>query len=183
MKFEPINITLKNGASVLIREGKVEDAEEILLSMKEIFRDSEYLLISEDEFNMTVEQEIERIKAFENIPTSLFLTTTYNEKIIGNIGIVGNTMKKMKHTASMGISLRKEWQNIGLGRLLMEKGIEWAKEKTPVEILWLDVFSPNKFAIQLYEKLGFVEDGRQKNFCKLRGNKYCDKIIMSLRIK
>lgn len=183
MKYEPINTTLKNGASVQIREGSGNDAEELIRTMKDIFRTTEYLLVDEEEFDISVEQEIAWLKAFDDIPTGLYLVVTHNNEIIGNIGIVGNLMKKMKHTASMGISLKKEWRNIGLGKILMEEGIRWAKEKTNLEILWLDVFSLNVSAISLYEKLGFVEDGRQKNFCKLQGERYCDKIIMSLHIK
>lgn len=183
MKYKPINGTLKNGTSVQIREGKVDDAQELIQTMKDILRSTEYLLVDEEEFNMTLEQEVAWLKAFDDIPTSLYLVATHNNEIIGTFGINGTLMKKMRHTASMGLSLKKEWRGLGLGRMLMEEGIKWTKEKTNVEILWLDVFSPNNTAISLYEKLGFVEEGRQKNFCKLEGDRYCDKITMSLHLK
>jgi len=180
MKFEPIDVTLKNGISVQIREGNSNDAQELIEIMKETLRTTEYLLVDEEEFNMTLEQEIAWLNTFDSIATSLYLVATYDNKIVGNMGIVGNLIKKMKHTSSIGISLKEEWRNIGLGRIFMEEGIKWAKEKTDIEILWLDVFSLNVTAVSLYEKLGFVEEGRQKNFCKLKGERYCDKIIMSL---
>lgn len=182
MKFEPLNIRLKNGKTVQIRQGIESDAGELIHRMKEIFGETEYLLVDEDEFNMTLEQETAWLKAFDDVPTSLYLAAVYNDKIIGTCGIVGNVMKKMKHTASIGISLLKEWQNQGLGKKLMEESIGWAKKNTDLEIIWLDVFSTNTHAVSLYKKLGFVEEGRQKNFVRLKSG-YCDKITMSLDIR
>lgn len=183
MKYQPTKVTLKNSDTVEIREGKSSDAAELIQVMKDILHDTEFLLMEEEEFNMTLEEETQWLKAFEHTPTSIYLVATYNGKIVGNLGIVGNQLKKQAHTASLGISLLKEWQNIGLGRALMQQAIDWAKEKTDLEILWLEVFSHNIHAYSLYEKLGFKEEGRLRNFYKLKSLGYSDKIIMTLALR
>jgi len=183
MKFKPIHISLKDNSSVLIREGTVDDAEALIPTMKDILRETEYLLLEEEEFNMTLEEEKNWLKRFDFSPNSLYLVAVHNDKIIGTMGIEGNNMLKVKHTASIGISLRKEWQGLGLGRKLMEVAINWAKNNTGLELIWLEVLSPNTHAIKLYEKLGFMEAGRQKDFFKLPQDRYCDNIIMNLKLK
>ncbi len=180
MKFEPTDILLKNGLTVHIRQGTTDDAEQLIHAMKGILHETEFLLMEEGEFNMTIEQEREWLKNFDTIDTTIYLVATHSGKIVGNLGIVGNNIQKLIHTTSLGISIYNEWQNIGLGRQLIQHAICWAKEKTQLEIIWLDVFSLNTNACALYQKLGFIEEGRQKNFVKLSGNRYCDKITMSL---
>jgi len=181
MKFEPIKVQLKNGQKVEIRQGQVEDADNMLVFMKETFRNTEFLLVDEDEFNMTVEQETAWLKNFDANPTSLFLVATYENMIIGNIGIHGNNYRKMKHTASLGISLSKQWQGVGLGSIMMKEAIKWVKEQTLLKFLWIEVYSANRVAFAMYIKLGFMEVGRMKGYIKLSGG-YCDKILMSLNL-
>lgn len=183
MKFEPIYVNTKNNIPILIREGTQNDAEALIVTMKNILQDAPYLLLHEDEFNLTVEEEINWLKRFDFSPNSLFLTPVYNGEIIGTLGIEGNNMQKVKHTALIGLSLKKEWQGIGLGQKLMETALKWAENNTLLELILLEVFSENTAAIALYKKLGFKETGRQPGFFKSAENKYCDNITMCLKIK
>lgn len=67
----------------------------------------------------------------------------------------------------------------GLGEEAMRGIINYAYENTSANRLWLDVYTPNKKGIKLYEKLGMKREGI------LRANKkdergYLDQIIYSL---
>lgn len=182
MKFEPRDIILKNGKTVTIREAVSDDADELIVAAKCYLRKSEYLLSYDEEFNPTRKEEIAWIKSHDNI-NSLLLVATYNKKIISTFNITGFHYRKMKHVATLGISMMSEWRGIGLGNALFECMIDWAKSKSHLELITLEVFSENTPAIHLYEKYGFVKDGEKVNYFKDKSGNYYNNIQMSLRIK
>lgn len=183
MKFDPVTVTLKNNATVLIREAGANDAERLLDTVRAYVNDSEYLLTTTEEFDMTIEKETEWIRSFADHASSLLLIAEFNGQIIGNIDLTGGRKNRIKHTSLIGISLLKEWQNIGLGAALFHCAITWCKDKSPVELLWLQVVGANSTAIGLYTKMGFTESGRQKGYFRLSENRYEDNVTMSLAIK
>lgn len=182
MKFEPKHITLKNGKEVTIREATSTDAKALIVAAKCYLRESDYLLSYDDEFNPTKKEEIAWIKSHDNI-NSLLLVTTYNKEIISTFNVTGFHYKKMNHVAVLGISMTSEWRGVGLGSALFEYMIDWAKSRSNLEIITLEVFSENKPAIHLYEKYGFVKDGEKVNYFKDKSGNYYNNIQMSLKLK
>lgn len=89
---------------------------------------------------------------------------------------------KASHVASLGIYLRKDFRNRGIGTRLMGAIIHTARERN-FEIVKLMVFASNKRAIHLYEEFGFQECGRIKNGVKFPDGTYTDDIIMTLSLK
>ena len=114
----------------------------------------------------------------EDHERSFMLAAFLDGELVGNCGV--NAMSdhfKMRHRASLGISIKKKAWGLGLGTLLMEKALEQAKENgfTQVE---LGVFADNDRARYLYRKLGFTEMGCiPKAFC-LKDGTYRDEVQM-----
>ena len=65
----------------------------------------------------------------------------------------------------------------------METVIEWASEHRLIEKIGLGVFANNITAINLYKKLGFVEEGRKIREIKIGPNRYVDSVLMYKFIK
>ncbi|MDQ3192818.1 MAG: GNAT family N-acetyltransferase [Bacteroidota bacterium] len=183
MKFQQTEIRLKNNKFVEIRQCNVEDAEELIKTVKTYLGDSACVPLDPDEFNYTIEQERELIQSFIENKNSLFLIAIYNEQIVGNIDLSGSQRKALKHTAVIGMGMLKEWRNTGLGTALLNCSINWAKQNPLLELLWLQVYANNQAGISLYKKAGFMENGIQKNFFKNQQNIYFDNITMSLELK
>jgi RimJ/RimL family protein N-acetyltransferase len=80
----------------------------------------------------------------------------------------------------MGMLL--EWRNQGLGTVLMQTAIDWAKTNPLLENLQLEVYAENLAGIKLYEKMGFKQCGIIPNLFKENGH-YCDSIMMTLSVK
>lgn len=179
MKFDPIHIKLKNDKTVEIREATIEDAEMLIGAAKKYLKSSNYLLSYEDEFNPTKEEEIAWIGSMDN-ENSLLLVATCGGEILSTFSLHGRQLRKLKHTAEIGIAILPEWQGVGLGTALFNAAIKWCKEKSSLEILYLDVFADNINAYNLYKKVGFIEDGRRKNNYKEKTGEYIDNIMMSL---
>lgn len=65
-----------------------------------------------------------------------------------------------KHTGAFGISMAKEFRNMGLGKILMELALQEAKKNIRgLEIITLGVFGDNEVAKRMYRKFGFKRFG------------------------
>jgi putative acetyltransferase len=69
----------------------------------------------------------------------------------------------------LGMAVDREWRGRGVGSALLAAAIEWAREHG-LHKLSLTVFAQNAAAIALYNKFGFVEEGRRvKHFRRANG--------------
>ncbi|WP_029905828.1 GNAT family N-acetyltransferase [Prevotella sp. 10(H)] len=182
MRFAPQHITLKNGKNIVIREAVCEDAQALIDAAKSYLRTSDYMCSYENEFNPTPEEEADWIKSHQK-ENSLLLVAVDNEKILATFNATGYQNRKMKHVAVLGISILEDWRGNGLGNILFESMISWAKKNPELEILVLETFSDNLTAINLYKKWGFTVDGVRKNYFRNGNENYSDNILMSLNVK
>ena len=84
---------------------------------------------------------------------------------------------RVDHVAILGIGIHPEFQNLGLGRALMESIIDWARENSVIR-LDLNVRCDNDRAIRLYESLGFVREGVRERFIRLDDGRFIDDAVM-----
>ena len=84
------------------------------------------------------------------------LIAEYNNTIIAKASIVLDRGRK-NHIGILGISIRKGYRGIGLGKHLMREILRLAKKelKPRPKIVSLSVYPNNKPAVVLYEKYGF----------------------------
>lgn len=73
-------------------------------------------------------------------------------------------------------------QNKGLGYLLLQKSLNEFSRNLEVENIFLEVDINNQNAIKLYNKLGFKEISKRKNYYKKPNDKYSDALICQLKI-
>lgn len=182
MKFDPITVKLKNGKEIVIRQCLVEDAENLLTTVRTYMNDSKFYALTKEEFTITIPQEEKWIQSFIDNTNSLLLVAVYENKIIGNLDLTAHNRMKLNHTAIIGMSLLEEWRGFGLGFELLNAVINWSKNKSKLTRLWLQVFGDNTNAIALYKKVGFIEEGRQKNFIKTEDGGFDDNVIMGLQL-
>ncbi|MGC9048234.1 MAG: GNAT family N-acetyltransferase [Caldisphaera sp.] len=99
-----------------------------------------------------------------------------NGKVVGMCDIHRlRPNSESSHIGNLGIAIRKEYRGKGIGKKLILKALE--EGKNLFEIIQLEVFSNNKIAISLYEKVGFITYGIFPNRIK-RKDKYYDVILM-----
>lgn len=183
MKFAPVQYTLKNNKTITIREATPADAASLLKAVHAYVHESEYLLTTPPEFDMTEEKEREWIVSFMEHESSLLLVAEHNSEIVGNIDLTGGRRNRVKHTSLIGIGMLREWRSVGLGTALFECAINWSRHHSPIELLWLQVVGANEHGLALYNKMGFTTCGRQQGYFRLSETRYEDNIIMELNIK
>ena len=153
-------IELKDGRTCVLRHGTAADAEAVLDVFVRTHGESDYLTSYPDEIAFTLEQEAAYLKSKAEDPCELELLAEVDGRIVGTAGIdrVGK-YDKVKHRASFGISVAREYWGLGVGRAMTRACIECARSVGYAQ-LELDVIAENKSARALYESVGFSEYGR-----------------------
>lgn len=172
--------SLKEGVNLVVRTPEISDAESLINQMKIVDGETRYLAREPDEFDLTIEQEVEFIKRCTDNEDMLFLVGEVNGEIVANcsVGIVQNK-KRFLHRAAMGIAVKKDYWGKGVGRKLMHECINWCKQ-CGIEQLELEVVTQNERAISLYEKLGFEVCGTKTHAMKYSDGTYADEYFMVL---
>jgi putative acetyltransferase len=127
---------------------------------------------------MTVEQEKALLEQFAASDRAIMLVAEDGGEIVGDFTLRAISPRRaLQHVASLGMSVRASHRRRGIGKALLEAGIEWARSIgiTRVELY---VFADNAPAIALYEALGFAHEGRRKNLVRF-GDTYVDDLVMA----
>lgn len=119
----------------------------------------------------------EELKNIKNKKQVMFIAED-NNKIVGISGIKLRR-ERQNHVGEFGISIRKEYRGIGLGKKLMAKVLKFARKelKPNPKIIRLSVFSGNKIAQNLYKKFGFKKVAKIPKQLQYKG-RLLDEIIM-----
>lgn len=183
MKIRPITLTLKDNTEVTIRTANVNDAPGLLKCIRTYIADNPYMAIEPDEFMLSLHQGREWIQDFSEAENSLLLVAEHDETIVGNLDITGAKRIRLRHNGLIGMGMTADYRSKGLGAALIQAGIDWARTTNILERLWLQVLADNTPAIALYRKMGFEQEGLQKNFIQKSPGVYTDNLIMGMALK
>ncbi|KAF9884860.1 hypothetical protein FE257_001203 [Aspergillus nanangensis] len=83
---------------------------------------------------------------------------------IGHVALFNDNGVEYYHhrNATVGISLAEEFRGKGYGGEAMNWALDWAFEMAGLHRVSLNAFSYNENAVKLYRKLGFIEEGRER---------------------
>jgi RimJ/RimL family protein N-acetyltransferase len=173
----------KDEMKYVIRRPTESDAENIINYSKILFASTDQMLTTLEEYTITVENEKVWINNFNQNPDSLVLVAELDNQIVGLLFFVPQPKKKNSHTGEFGVNVHPDYQQMGIGRALVEELLKWARANAKIEKVFLTVFHTNQKAIQLYEKLGFVEEGRHIKAIKQLNGEYVDILQMYIETK
>lgn len=104
-----------------------------------------------------------------------------DSELVGIITFIKEEKYKLRHRANIvSMYVSPTNRGLGIGRALMEKVIQEAKDTKGVEQLYLTLVSNNISAKKLYSTLGFEIFGTEKRALKLENNMYLDEDHMVL---
>ena len=86
-------------------------------------------------------------------------------ELVGYITIVFGKFRKIRETAYIVVGVRASHRGHGIGTALLKAAEEFAR-KHKMHRLELEVFETNDGAVRLYEKLGYVIEGRRREAVK-----------------
>lgn len=174
--------TLKDGRTCFLRNAVETDAVNFIDCFKTAHGETEFLTTYPDEFKGTPEGVAQNFKRMTDSETDIEICAFVEGKLIGSAGINAVSLRdKTKHRAEFGISILKDFWGLGAGKAMAQSCIECAKKAgfTQVE---LEVVAENQSAVKLYEKLGFVEFGRNPLGFMTRSGSRQELVYMRLEI-
>lgn len=134
--------------------------------------------------NISMINNFSQKKWFEKINNDIscnYYVVTINEVKYGErIGLIRtDEIDYINRSMRIGCDVKQSLRNKGYGTTMMNAIIDYAFNYLNMNRVWLFVLDTNIAAKELYKKIGFVEEGRQRKAI-YRYGKYYDYIMMGL---
>lgn len=179
--------TTKDGRPFVVREAEVTDAGQIIAHTRAILTEPWWMITEPDEFRFTVDQEEGWILGFREQPHGLLLVADVGaaeaRQIVGVLGFNTQARRRLQHRGRIGLSVQIPYRGLGIGQALLQTLLDWATVEPGLERIELSVFAHNTRALDLYRKLGFVEEARLPRTVKLADGTYYDDVMMVKWVK
>lgn len=169
------------GKQVIIRKAIKSDAKALLDYLNIIGGESDFLTFGKEGLDITLKAEEEFIESNAKNNNALFIIAEIEGQIVGNLSFSGGIRARTRHTGEFGVSVLREYWGQSIGTELIKYLIDWAKATGVVTKINLKVRTDNARGINLYKKLGFIEEGIQTRDFLIEGN-YYDSLLMGLII-
>ncbi|MBR5288176.1 MAG: GNAT family N-acetyltransferase [Clostridia bacterium] len=175
-------ITLADGEVIVLRSLEKQDAGAAIFCLRQTSGETEFLLREVSECGMTIAQEEEVIKRKNDEKRGMLLGVFAGDALIGMAGLNAcGAFERVRHRASIGISLLRAYWGRGIGTAMMHALIDAAKD-AGYEQIELDVVEENKRALALYQRLGFKVAGHMPRAMKYRDGRYAALTLMVLSL-
>ena len=121
-------ITLKDGRKCILRNGEEKDGQAALANFILTHEQTDYLLSYPDENTMTAEQEGRFLQEKTDSDNGVELLAEIDGVVAGLAGLDAVWgREKIRHRADFGISVDRQYWNLGIGTALMNACIECAR--------------------------------------------------------
>lgn len=176
-------LTIKTGETCCLRNGTEQDGQALLDVFLLTHEESDFLLSYPDEISFDAPQEGLYLKEKAESEREIEILAVVNDAVVGSAGIEAvGTNFKARHRAEFGIAILKAYWGLGIGRALLDACIACAKAAGYIQ-LELSVVADNTAAVDLYQKAGFVEYGRNPRGFNSRLTGFQELIYMRLELQ
>jgi RimJ/RimL family protein N-acetyltransferase len=174
------SVTLRDGRHVTLRPAMASDAPALMALWRAVRRHGDGGTRDQAEFDALGQAYAERSLAAP--PGSLRIMADPGDgAVVGEIVLWREMGERLRHGATLGISVHPEWQGIGLGRRLMSAALDWARtEKAAPRRVELRVLADNARARSLYAAFGFTVEGVRRQAVRLPDGSYVDEVLMAV---
>jgi ribosomal protein S18 acetylase RimI-like enzyme len=151
--------TAKDGRSIVVRHALVDDAKNLHDGFKDVVGENMWLPTFTP--NSHVSDWMNWIRRTEKT-REVLLVAYIDEEYAGHLSLQPEEWHASQHVAKLGIIVRKDCRNNGVGKSLMLSGESAAIENDYHKII-LSTFNDNEVAKNLYLSLGYRIVGIRKN--------------------
>jgi RimJ/RimL family protein N-acetyltransferase len=163
-----------------IRPAHPRDAAQLVALAEEVAAEPGGWLISDGGWR-TVVDERRYLRALRRYRDAAVFVAETRDGLVGRMSLGRDPHPASRHVADLGLMVAASHRRQGIGRALLERAIEWARE-VGVRKLELHVFPHNEAAIALYESFGFEREGYRRAHYR-RGSGYVDAILMAYEVR
>lgn len=155
----PYKFKSKKDNDVVFRNLRQSDLDGMLGYINNLIAEDTYIgmygkPVTREEEKKVLKETLEKMKKEEHV----WIVVEINGGYSGSGEIRRNRMRRQKHVADLGISLRKEYRDEGIGTELLKTLLDQAR-RMGLRLVTLGCFENNARACHVYEKLGFIKAG------------------------
>ena len=151
--------------SIVIEKALPSDAAMLLEYFRQIGGETDNLTFGAEGLPISVEAEASFISQMEHSQDNVMLVAKENGRIVGTASL-NRLSRRMGHRGEFSVSVVKEYWNRGIGSLLLDEILAFARANS-FKIIDLQVRSDNRSAIYMYEKYGFEKVGVHPAFFQI----------------
>jgi RimJ/RimL family protein N-acetyltransferase len=170
--MEPRTHELKSGQLLLIRQAAPGDARTLLDYVERIAGESDFLSFGPGEFELTEAEEKEYLRKSLETDNQLYLLGWLGDILVSALTFAAGRRPRLRHSGEFGLSVCQAYWGLGIGALMLDALVDWARATGIVTKINLRVRTDNSRAIQLYRRKGFVIEGTISREMFLDGHYY-----------
>jgi len=177
--LEARTFKLRDDSALVIRSALPDDAAAMLEYLECVSGESDFLTFGPGEFEMTEAQEAAHLATVREAPDHLHIVVTDGAVIVACLTFGTGRRQRVRHHGELAISVRRSHWGRGIGALLMDTLIDWARAVGSIRKIALRVRTDNARGIALYREKGFVVEGTLRREICVDGE-YFDLLYMGL---
>ncbi len=173
----------RDGRPFEVRTATEGDIDAIIAHERHMLEHNPFKVREPEEVNFDSEEYREHIREYLEGDGKLSLIAVARGEVVGRLTFRNGKLRKMSHHGYFGIAVNDGWRGQGVGRAMIGVLLDWAAAGPLIEKVYLGVFAGNDSAIELYRKMGFVEESRVRQYFKIGPGRYSDDVQMSIWVK
>ena len=145
-----------------IATAALEDAPALLALRRAVLAEGCWFATRIDEHAGDLEQARAAVHTLQRQPNGTMLVATGGGELLGMLAVHGEGLARMRHLGRMEMMVTTDARGQGVGGALLDACLVWAQSNPVLRKLSLAVFVDNAAAVALYQRRGFVLEGRRE---------------------
>ncbi len=162
----------------VLRIAGPNDAVALMKLKQRLDEETSFMLLEPDERDTSTQTLARHLEEVSRSQNSVVIVADQHGDLAGYVELVGGKFRRNRSTTHVIIGVLAEASGKGVGTGLLEEAKRWAAARG-VHRIELNVMARNHRAIALYERMGFVREGRRVG-CLLIDGKFLDELYMAM---
>ena len=159
-----------------------KDYSKLTALIEKLADESNFYPFTSDDYKVSDDSQRLFIQRLNNEKNSYISGAYFKDEMVGVVYLYGGNRIRNYHSTTLGIGVLKSYENIGIGKKLMQDAIDYAYKSDVIGKINVQVIKENTRAISFYKKNGFEVEGVEKRSLFIDGLFY-DAINMGLIIQ
>lgn len=162
----------------MLRTARPDDAAALMALKQRLDEETSFMLLEPDERDTSIQALARHLEGVSRSENSVVIVADRHGDLTGYVELIGGKFRRNRTTTHVVIGVLAEASGRGTGTRLLEEAKRWAAARG-LRRIELNVMAHNHRAIALYERAGFVHEGRRAE-CLLIDGKYLDELCMAM---
>ena len=162
----------------VLRIAGPDDAVALMKLKQRLDQETSFMLLEPGERDTSTQALARHLEDVSRSENSVVIVADQHGDLAGYVELVGGRFRRNRSTTHVIIGVLARASGKGLGTELLEQAKRWAAARG-LHRIELNVMAHNHRAIALYERAGFVREGRRAD-CLLIDGKFLDELYMAM---